>query len=180
MNQPCTRTNKLSLRILYVRSTSKFSLEQRHDLISTTFQLCSNVRCPLGCVDSPWKNATCPLNVALLTVGLLNLIGLQIYKRPLKTRYKSSKNSHCLSFPRSIHTHIWSTSNSHKSACNETHNSDAYLASFWVVSSCSSWIKAIITSSSSPHTDLSRITTGLWEIPVFSPADDAIILHIIK
>ena len=27
---------------------SKFSLEQRHNLISTTFQRCSNVRCPLG------------------------------------------------------------------------------------------------------------------------------------
>ena len=28
----------------YVRSTSKFSLEQRHDLISATFHRCSNVR----------------------------------------------------------------------------------------------------------------------------------------
>ena len=33
---------------LYVGTTSKFSLERRHDLISTTFQRCSNVRCPLG------------------------------------------------------------------------------------------------------------------------------------
>ena len=30
------------------------------------------------------------------------------------------------------------------------------------------------------HTDLSRITTELWEIPVFSPADGAILLHVIK
>ena len=28
-------------------------------------------------------------------------------------------------------------------------------------------------------TDLSRITTELWEIPVFSPADGALILHMI-
>ena len=34
-------------RALYVGTTSKFSLG-RHDLISTTFQHCSNVRCPLG------------------------------------------------------------------------------------------------------------------------------------
>ena len=40
----------MSLRALYVGSTSKFSSEQRHDLISTTFQRCSNVRCPLGYV----------------------------------------------------------------------------------------------------------------------------------
>ena len=37
-----------SLWALYVESMLKFSLEQRHDLISTTFQRCSNVRCPLG------------------------------------------------------------------------------------------------------------------------------------
>ena len=37
-----------ALRALYVGSTSKFSLEQCHDIISTTFQRCSNVRCPLG------------------------------------------------------------------------------------------------------------------------------------
>ena len=36
------------LQGLYVGSTLKFSLEQRHNLISTTFQRCSNVRCPLG------------------------------------------------------------------------------------------------------------------------------------
>ena len=29
------------------------------------------------------------------------------------------------------------------------------------------------------RTDLSRITTELWEIPVFSPADGALILHMI-
>ena len=29
------------------------------------------------------------------------------------------------------------------------------------------------------RTDLSRITTELWEIPVFSPADCALILHMI-
>ena len=39
----------LSLQALYVGSTFKFSFEQRHDVISTTFQGCSNVRCPLGC-----------------------------------------------------------------------------------------------------------------------------------
>ena len=39
---------QLPQRALYVETTSKFSLEQRHDLISTTFQRCSNVRCPLG------------------------------------------------------------------------------------------------------------------------------------
>ena len=33
---------------LYVGTTLKFSLEQRHDQISTKFQCCSNVRCPLG------------------------------------------------------------------------------------------------------------------------------------
>ena len=38
----------LILQALYVGSTLKFSLEQRHDVISTTFQHCSNVRCPLG------------------------------------------------------------------------------------------------------------------------------------
>ena len=27
-------------------------------------------------------------------------------------------------------------------------------------------------------TDLSRITTELWEIPAFSPADGALVLHI--
>ena len=37
-----------TLQALYVGSTLKFSLEQRHDVISTTFQRCSNVRCPLG------------------------------------------------------------------------------------------------------------------------------------
>ena len=36
------------LQALYVGSTLKFSLEQHHDVISTTFQRCSNVRCPLG------------------------------------------------------------------------------------------------------------------------------------
>ena len=40
-----------SLRALYVGSTSKFGLEQRHDRSSTTFQCCSNVRCPLGCSE---------------------------------------------------------------------------------------------------------------------------------
>ena len=40
---PC----KVSLRALYVGSTPKFNLEQRHDLISTTLQRCSNLRCPL-------------------------------------------------------------------------------------------------------------------------------------
>ena len=39
-----------TLRALHFGSTSKFSSEQRHDLISTTFQRCSNVRCPLGSV----------------------------------------------------------------------------------------------------------------------------------
>ena len=38
----------ITLRALYIGSTSKVSLEQRHNLISTTFQRCSNVRCPLG------------------------------------------------------------------------------------------------------------------------------------
>ena len=38
----------LRQRALYVETMSKFSFEQRHDLISTTFQRCSNVRCPLG------------------------------------------------------------------------------------------------------------------------------------
>ena len=37
-----------SLKALYVGSTLKLSLEQHHDVISTTFQRCSNVRCPLG------------------------------------------------------------------------------------------------------------------------------------
>ena len=37
-----------TLRVLYIGTTSKFSLDQRHNLISTTFQHCSNVRCPLG------------------------------------------------------------------------------------------------------------------------------------
>ena len=40
--------NQPTLQALYVGSTLKFSLEQRHDVISTTFQRCSNVRCPLG------------------------------------------------------------------------------------------------------------------------------------
>ena len=44
----CVCVSFLTLRALYVRSTSKCSSEQRHDLISTTFQCCSNVRCPLG------------------------------------------------------------------------------------------------------------------------------------
>ena len=35
-------------RALYVGTTSKFSLKQRHDLISITFQRCSNVRCLRG------------------------------------------------------------------------------------------------------------------------------------
>ena len=35
-------------RALYVGTTSKFSLEQRHYLISATFQRCSNVRCLLA------------------------------------------------------------------------------------------------------------------------------------
>ena len=33
---------------LHIGTTSKFSLEQRHDLISSTFQRCANGRCPLG------------------------------------------------------------------------------------------------------------------------------------
>ena len=33
---------------LYVGTTSKFSLKQRHDLISITFQRCPNVRCLMG------------------------------------------------------------------------------------------------------------------------------------
>ena len=37
-----------SLWALHIGSTSKLSSEQRHDLISTTFHRCSNVRCPLG------------------------------------------------------------------------------------------------------------------------------------
>ena len=37
-----------TLKALYVGSTLKVSLEQYNDLISTTFQRCSNVRCPLG------------------------------------------------------------------------------------------------------------------------------------
>ena len=37
-----------ALQALYVGSRLKCSLEQRHDVISTTFQRCSNVRCPLG------------------------------------------------------------------------------------------------------------------------------------
>ena len=37
-----------TLQALYVGSTLKFSLEQRHDVISTTFQRCFNVRCPQG------------------------------------------------------------------------------------------------------------------------------------
>ena len=40
----------VSVQALYVVSTLKLSLEQRHDVISTTFQRCSNVRCPLGIV----------------------------------------------------------------------------------------------------------------------------------
>ena len=43
-----------TLQALYVGSTLKFSLEQRHDVISTTFQRCSNVRCPLGREDGLW------------------------------------------------------------------------------------------------------------------------------
>ena len=37
-----------TLRALYVGTTSKLSLAERHNLISTTLQRCSNVRCPLG------------------------------------------------------------------------------------------------------------------------------------
>ena len=37
-----------TLQALYVGSTLKWSSERRHDVISTTFQRCSNVRCPLG------------------------------------------------------------------------------------------------------------------------------------
>ena len=33
---------------LYVGKTSKFSLEQRHDVISSKLRRCSNVICPLG------------------------------------------------------------------------------------------------------------------------------------
>ena len=43
-----TKYEIITLHALYVGSTLKFSLEQRHDVISTTFQRCSNVRCPLG------------------------------------------------------------------------------------------------------------------------------------
>ena len=43
-----TKGSKTIQRALYIGTTSKFSLKQRHDLISTTFQRCSNVRCPLG------------------------------------------------------------------------------------------------------------------------------------
>ena len=42
------RVDTSSQRALYVGTTSEFSLEQRHDLISTTSQRCSNVRFPLG------------------------------------------------------------------------------------------------------------------------------------
>ena len=41
-------------RALYVGTMSKFSLKQRHDMIST-FQRCSNVRCPLGRLVKTWK-----------------------------------------------------------------------------------------------------------------------------
>ena len=53
-----------TLQALYVGSTLKFSLEQRHDVISTTFQRFSNVRCPLGnhCI-----RATC--------ISILDLMG---------------------------------------------------------------------------------------------------------
>ena len=34
-------------RALYVGTMVKFSLEQHHDLMSTTFQRCSKIRCPL-------------------------------------------------------------------------------------------------------------------------------------
>ena len=51
-------------RALYVVTTLKFTLEQRHDLISTTCQRCSNVRCPLGRPSAVWGNArwieSCP------------------------------------------------------------------------------------------------------------------------
>ena len=46
----------LSLRALHIGSTSKFSSEQRHDLISTTFQCCSNARLPLGWHTSDVRN----------------------------------------------------------------------------------------------------------------------------
>ena len=46
---------------------------------------------------------------------------------------------------------------------------------------------SFITNAISPadithyaHTDLPRDTTELWEMPVFSPADGAVILHMIK
>ena len=35
-------------RALYVGTMPEFSFEQHHDLISTTFQRCSNFRCPQG------------------------------------------------------------------------------------------------------------------------------------
>ena len=48
--KPIFTTLNLPQRALYVGTTSKISLEQHHDLIkfSTTFQRCSNVKCPLG------------------------------------------------------------------------------------------------------------------------------------
>ena len=39
---------------------------------------------------------------------------------------------------------------------------------------------AAILPSDSAHADLSCNTTELWEIPVFSPSNGAIILHTIK
>ena len=43
-----TAKQEPTLWALYVGSTSKCSSERRHDLISATFQRCSNIRCPLG------------------------------------------------------------------------------------------------------------------------------------
>ena len=45
-------TDYSTQRALYVGTTFEFSLEQRHDPISTTFRCCSNVRCPLGSLQS--------------------------------------------------------------------------------------------------------------------------------
>ena len=46
--QVMPKSEDLTQRALYLASTSEISSKQRHDLISTTFQRCSNVRCPLG------------------------------------------------------------------------------------------------------------------------------------
>ena len=70
----------LSLQALYVGSTLKFSLEQRHDVISTTFQRCSNVRCPLGWHDfsSYWliyisKKVICQLTCQFQKKDIMSL-----------------------------------------------------------------------------------------------------------